>query len=70
MTKEQKELVNIIGDLENKIKKLTRKANTCVEITNQYRLEIYNLREKLRQYYLKLKEVTDKEKNKKEDVKE
>jgi uncharacterized coiled-coil DUF342 family protein len=60
MNDEQKEIVTAIHSLENKINKLARKATKCIQVANEHKVKIFNLREELRNLYLKLKEITEK----------
>jgi uncharacterized coiled-coil DUF342 family protein len=62
MTPEQETLVKEIQSIEKKIKKLMDKINKSVIEANELKLQVVNLRDVLRDLYLKLKEVTEAQK--------
>jgi hypothetical protein len=60
MNAQQKELVDLINSTEEQVKNLSKEVTKSIEETNETKIKIYNLREELRELYLKLKEETDK----------
>jgi hypothetical protein len=63
MNQEQKKLVEEIQILEKEIKSLTKKIDKTLIDTNELKVMVVNKREKLRDLYLKLKEVTEAQKS-------
>jgi hypothetical protein len=63
MNQEQKKLVEEIQILEKEIKSLTKKIDKTLIDTNELKVMVVNKREKLRNLYLKLKEVTEAQKS-------
>jgi hypothetical protein len=63
MTKEQKQLVDEITLLESEIKQLVLQIRKSEIENNEFKVKVVTLRDKLRQLYLKLKEITEAQKS-------
>jgi hypothetical protein len=59
----KKEVVGEILSVETKIKRVSKNIKKNIAITSSFQIEMVNLRDKLRELYLELKEISEKEKS-------